>query len=185
MALTLEEAGINKIISEIVETFRPSLQKNNDELIVNLSPEVKTSFIAPTRLKQVLLNLLGNAVKFTENGVITLNSALSEREGKPWIIIEIIDTGIGIPEKGIGQLFQPFQQVSANTSAKYGGTGLGLAISRRMCQLMGGDITVKSQEGKGSTFTIWLPISKKNQQATPDSHEANAIHVSPQDSATE
>jgi signal transduction histidine kinase len=89
--------------------------------------------------------------------------------GNKWITIQVKDTGIGIPEEDALKLFQPFQQGDAETAIKYGGTGLGLAISRRLCRMMGGDITLKSQEGEGSTFTIWLPA---NHQDTHDSKAA-------------
>jgi CheY-like chemotaxis protein len=109
-------------------------------------------------MRQVLFNLLSNASKFTEHGTITLD-VLEEKDarGMGWISFSVRDTGIGLTPDQLGKLFQAFTQADASTSRKYGGTGLGLVISRRFCQMMGGDITVASEPGRGSTFTIRLP----------------------------
>ena len=107
------------------------------------------------RLRQAMLNLMSNANKFTERGTITVNARQGQENGCDWITIA--DTGIGMTPEQVGKLFQEFSQADASTTRKYGGTGLGLAISRRFCQMMGGDITVESEPGRGSTFTIRLP----------------------------
>lgn len=161
--LSICETDINKLIDETIETIRPSLKKNNDTLVVNNEASLAYAMVDPIRLKQALINLFGNAVKFTENGVITINAEHTLHEDKTWITIQVIDTGIGIAEDEIDILFQPFQQSSTGSEIKYGGTGLGLAISRRICRLMGGDISIQSTEGKGSTFTIWLPIDESHE----------------------
>jgi signal transduction histidine kinase len=161
IALNLQETDISRLIHEMVDTFKPSLQNHHDELIVNCEDDLGYAHIDPTRLRQALMNLFSNAVKFTENGLITLTASHRVHEDRPWIAIEVTDTGIGIPEDEIDQLFQPFKQASSGTASKYGGTGLGLAISRRICRMMGGDISVESTEGVGSTFTIWLPLSQE------------------------
>jgi CheY-like chemotaxis protein len=109
-----------------------------------------------TKLKQSLLNILSNASKFTENGRLTLVAERFETD-RPMVRFAITDTGIGMTEEQLGRLFQAFSQADASTTKKYGGTGLGLAISRQFCQLLGGDITVASRPGEGSTFTITLP----------------------------
>ena len=109
------------------------------------------------RLRQALLNLLSNANKFTERGTIMINAGQRKQNGRDWITLAVTDTGIGMTPEQMGKLFQEFSQASSTTASKYGGTGLGLAISRRFCQMMGGDITVESAPGRGSTFTIRLP----------------------------
>ena len=109
------------------------------------------------RLRQALLNLMSNANKFTENGTITIDAHQGQENGRDWITLAVADTGIGMTPEQMGRLFQEFSQASSTTASKYGGTGLGLAISRRFCQMMGGDITVESEPGRGSTFTIRLP----------------------------
>ena len=109
------------------------------------------------RLRQALLNLMSNANKFTERGTITIDAHQGQENGRDWITLAVTDTGIGMTPEQMGKLFQEFSQASSTTASKYGGTGLGLAISRRFCQMMGGDITVESEPGRGSTFTIRLP----------------------------
>jgi signal transduction histidine kinase len=103
------------------------------------------------------LNLLSNANKFTENGTIAIDARQWQEDGRDGVSISIADTGIGMTPEQMGRLFQEFSQASSTTASKYGGTGLGLVISRRFCQMMGGDITVESEPGRGSTFTIRLP----------------------------
>jgi signal transduction histidine kinase len=111
------------------------------------------------RLRQALLNLMSNANKFTERGTITVDARQAQENGSEWVTIAVADTGIGMTQEQIGKLFQEFSQASSTTARKYGGTGLGLVISRRFCQMMGGDITVESEPGRGSTFTIRVPRS--------------------------
>ena len=98
-----------------------------------------------------------NANKFTENGTVTIAARNERSDGRDWITVAMTDTGIGMTAEEMGKLFQEFSQASSTTASKYGGTGLGLVISRRFCQMMGGDITVESEPGRGSTFTIRLP----------------------------
>jgi signal transduction histidine kinase len=111
----------------------------------------------PDSLPAILLNLASNANKFTEKGTITIIAHQEQENGRDWITLSVADTGIGMTPEQMGKLFQEFSQASSTTASKYGGTGLGLAISRRFCQMMGGDITVESEPGRGSTFTIRLP----------------------------
>ncbi|MBK7473613.1 MAG: response regulator [Betaproteobacteria bacterium] len=110
-----------------------------------------------TRIRQALLNLASNANKFTENGTVTIGARRGFEDGREWVTLAVSDTGIGLTPAQMGKLFQEFVQADASTTRKYGGTGLGLAISRRFCQMMGGDIAVTSELGRGSTFTIRLP----------------------------
>ena len=110
-----------------------------------------------TKVRQVLLNLLSNAAKFTEHGTITLKISRERIDEQEWVCFKVADTGIGMTPEQVSNLFQAFTQADASTTRKYGGTGLGLALSQRLCRLMGGDITVVSEPGIGSTFTIRLP----------------------------
>jgi signal transduction histidine kinase len=109
------------------------------------------------RLRQALLNLMSNANKFTEKGTVTIAARQGQENGRDWITLAVSDTGIGMTPEQMGKLFQEFSQASSTTASRYGGTGLGLAISKRFCQMMGGDITVASEPGRGSTFAIRLP----------------------------
>ena len=111
----------------------------------------------PENAWQSLLNLASNANKFTEKGTITIAAQHGRENGRDWITLAVTDTGIGMTPEQVGKLFQEFSQASSSTASKYGGTGLGLVISRRFCQMMGGDITVESEPGRGSTFTIRVP----------------------------
>ncbi len=157
MQLELSKVEVCTLIDEVINTVLPLAKKNGNRLSVNCQAEVTTLHSDPLRLKQVLLNLLSNACKFTENGRIDLDIQTIKQNHRPWVEFSIRDTGIGLSTEQIGQLFQDFVQVDASPTRKYGGTGLGLAISRRICQIMGGDISIKSRPGEGSVFTIRLP----------------------------
>jgi signal transduction histidine kinase len=109
------------------------------------------------KLRQSLYNLLSNAAKFSEDGVIELTVSRSRSAGREWVLFEVRDSGIGMTPEQIQRLFEAFEQAEAAIAKKYGGTGLGLAISRQFCRMMGGDITVVSEPGEGSVFTIVLP----------------------------
>ncbi len=135
------------------------VSQNGNEFIFEKSPDLGIMDTDQTRLRQILINLLGNAGKFTKNGKVSL---LANRVATPagdQIVIAVADTGIGIPQEAIARLFTDFNQVSSETSVLYGGTGLGLAVSRRLAQLLNGDIDVESEPGRGSVFTVRLPVA--------------------------
>ncbi len=157
MKLELSQVEVCTLIEEVVSTVLPLAKQNGNRLSVNCQAEVTTLHSDPLRLKQVLLNLLSNACKFTENGQVDLDIQTVRQNHRPWVEFAIRDTGIGLTAEQIGQLFQDFVQVDSSPTRKYGGTGLGLVISRRICQMMGGDISIKSSPGEGSVFTIRLP----------------------------
>ncbi|GAB4216596.1 MAG: hypothetical protein OHK0012_19200 [Synechococcales cyanobacterium] len=169
MDLYLERFDVQKMLQEVVATVQPLLMKNNNALQVDIHPKVGTIFADLTKVRQTLFNLLSNACKFTSNGTITLRVARISK-GRDWIILEVRDTGIGMTPEQIGKLFQAFSQADASTTRKYGGTGLGLAITRKFCQMMGGDIRVQSEYGKGTSFQIMLPtevVDPKAAKADP------------------
>lgn len=155
MELYLETVAVRPLIEEVVTTVRPLIAKHGNRFALEAAADLGAIRTDATRLRQILLNLLSNASKFTSDGVITL--AAEQRAGQ--LEFRVQDTGIGMTEEQLGRLFQAFAQAEASTASKYGGTGLGLAISRRLCQMMGGDIAVHSESGKGSTFTVRLPLS--------------------------
>jgi signal transduction histidine kinase/DNA-binding response OmpR family regulator len=155
--LVWEDASAAAILEEAAGAMAPLAGKNGNEMIMRCSPDLPTMRVDVVKLRQSLYNLLSNACKFTKNGNITVDVVPITADGAEWIEWRVGDTGIGIAPDQVHKLFQPFSQVDASTTRNYGGTGLGLAISQRFCQLMGGAITVASEPGKGSTFTIRLP----------------------------
>ena len=150
--------AVDALIEDVVDTVRPLLDKNRNRLVLDNGPQLGQMFSDETKLRQILVNLLGNAAKFTENGVVTLSVRRIAEAGEDWLQFAVRDTGIGIAQDQIARLFTDFTQVDSSTTRRYGGTGLGLAISRRFCQRLGGDIQVASEVGQGSIFTLRLPV---------------------------
>ena len=155
--LAIEPFEVKPLVDEVVRTSRALVEKNANTLRVDIQPEVGRMTADPTRLRQILYNLLSNACKFTRNGLITLAARRAGQGDDAAVTFSVSDTGIGMNEEQLGQLFQPFSQV--HDTAQYGGTGLGLAITRRFCEMMGGHVSVTSEVGKGSTFTVVLPAT--------------------------
>ena len=157
MDLHCEFLEVNALIRQVSETVLPMVQKNENQLRVDCPPNIGSMTTDHTKMRQVLLNLLSNASKFTEKGVVTLEvRRFREGEGE-WITFAISDTGIGMTVEQLSRIFQPFTQAESSTTRKYGGTGLGLAITRKFCQILGGDVKATSEPGKGSTFTVKVP----------------------------
>jgi len=156
MELYLETFDIHNMVQGVVSTIIPLLDRNSNILRLSCPLETGSMYSDMTRVRQVLFNLLSNACKFTDKGVLSLDVTRVNEDGVDWIRFKVGDTGIGMTPEQIGKLFQAFVQVDASTTRKYGGTGLGLVISRRFCQMMGGDMTVTSAPGSGSEFTVKL-----------------------------
>jgi GAF domain-containing protein/DNA-binding response OmpR family regulator len=178
MELHLDSFPLGPLIEEVGNTIEPMAAKNGNRIVIDCAADLGSVHADQTRLRQALLNLASNANKFTEQGSVTVTARPQQLHGRDWITVAVTDTGIGMTEEQIGKLFQEFSQASSSTASKYGGTGLGLAISRHFCRMMGGDITVESAPGVGSTFTIRLP---RNVQSEPLAAQA---HVPPVDPAT-
>ncbi len=157
MELHPEDFEVEPLVHEVAETVRPTAGKNGNRVVVSCGHDLGTVHADPTRVRQALLNLASNAVKFTKDGTITITASRYCIPGHETIMLEVKDSGIGMTVEQVGKLFRDFQQADASTTRKYGGTGLGLAISRRICRMMHGDIVVQSTPGAGSTFTIQLP----------------------------
>jgi signal transduction histidine kinase/CheY-like chemotaxis protein len=154
-----EEIELGALIADVSSTAETLAVKNGNRLDVEVAPDLGVIHADPVRLRQIVLNLLSNACKFTRNGTITLRAIRIAAADGDRVRISVQDTGIGMTDEQTGKLFQEFTQADSSTTRKYGGTGLGLAISRRLCRLMGGDIEVQSAMGVGSTFTLTLPAS--------------------------
>lgn len=152
--LKIQQFDLPEAIRGIVANVEPMLSKNHNKLIVKCPDDLGIVSTDATKLRQATLNLLSNAVKFTEGGTITLTVHRRKSAAADWIEIQVCDTGIGIANSDLSNLFCSFGQANSSTSTKYGGTGLGLALSQRLCALMGGGITATSEIGRGSTFTI-------------------------------
>lgn len=158
MEISLESFNTRRMVENITADIKPLAGKNKNTLEINFSNDLGSMVADPTKLKQSLTNLLSNACKFCENGTVSLDVHREKKGTLDWISFKVTDTGIGIPEDQMENIFLEFSQGDSSTTRKYGGTGLGLAISQRYCRMMGGDITVQSKPGKGSTFTIHLPV---------------------------
>jgi PAS domain S-box-containing protein len=156
--LFLETFEVRELVDAVVGTVGPLLRKNNNTLRVHGDEVPGGMYADRTRVRQVLFNLLSNATKFTHNGCIDLEVVRERWQGREAVAFRVRDTGIGISTEQLAKLFKPFSQVDDATTRKFGGTGLGLAISRSFCQMMGGDITVESEPGKGSVFTAYFPL---------------------------
>jgi GAF domain-containing protein len=156
--LNPEPVNLARLIDEVVGTAGQLAEKNNNRLVIEAQDNVGAITTDPMRLKQILLNLLSNACKFTKEGEVALRMR-KVADGRAWVELAVADTGIGLTAEQQAKLFQDFTQADSLTARRYGGTGLGLALSRKLARMMGGDVTVTSESGKGSVFTVRLPGS--------------------------
>lgn len=158
MDLFLERFDISALIEDVITTIQPLVERNENNLEVHCPSDLGAMKADPTKVRQILINLLSNATKFTEEGEIFLDVFIDRSDGTERVTFKVSDTGIGMSEKQLENLFQPFIQGDISTTRKYGGTGLGLAITRGFCQMMGGDISVESELNVGTRFRVSLPI---------------------------
>jgi PAS domain S-box-containing protein len=165
MDFYLEVFDINEMIDDVVTTAAPLVAKNSNTLELQVPEDLGAMRSDLTKVRQMLLNLLSNAGKFTEQGTITMSVARDGAEQDETVTFSVTDTGIGMTPEQMDRLFEAFAQAEASTTSKYGGTGLGLAITRRFCRMMGGDVEAESTAGEGSVFTIRLPVHAR--QPTP------------------
>jgi signal transduction histidine kinase len=163
--LSPETFDIAGLIEDVTSTVQPLIEKNANVLTINRAVDLGVMYADITKVRQILYNLLSNACKFTERGTITLNAVREHTDGAGWLLLSVRDTGIGMTGEQMARLFQPFSQADVQTARKYGGTGLGLAITKRFCGIMGGEIAVTSEYGKGTTFTVKLPFATPQAKA--------------------
>jgi signal transduction histidine kinase len=156
LELSPESVSLAPLIEEIVGTAHQLAEQNRNRLVVEAQENLGALTVDPMRLRQILLNLLSNACKFTREGEVSLR-VRKVVDGRNWIEFAVADTGIGMTREQQGRLFEEFAQADVSTAQRYGGTGLGLAITRKLARMMDGDVTVKSEPGKGSVFTVQLP----------------------------
>jgi two-component system sensor histidine kinase ChiS len=154
MELNIEEVDIPLVIDDVIELIRAGADAKSLSLRADVASTLPTAWADRARIRQVLVNLMANAVKFTEHGGVTVRATIVDG----WITVAVADTGVGIPPEAQTYIFDEFRQVDASTTRRYGGTGLGLAISKRLIALHGGRIWVESTVGAGSTFLFTLPV---------------------------
>lgn len=183
MGLHLEAFSVAHLIEEIASTIQPAVAKNTNTLQVKIAENVGEMCADLTKVRQILLNLLGNSCKFTDHGTISLNVDRRTIHLRDWLQFEVADTGIGISAEHKENLFREFSQADTSIARKYGGTGLGLAITQRFVQIMHGTVAVDSQPGRGSTFTIQLPAEVKLENSEPARSERAAAAPEPSNPA--
>jgi signal transduction histidine kinase len=153
------------VITEVSKSIYPKLLENKNELEMNIDPRIQPGYFDETKLKQILLNLLSNACKFTKSGLISVDCYPVEKEETLFYVVEVHDTGIGMSREQCIEVFKPYTQADSSTTRQFGGTGLGLTISKQYCEMMGGSIEVSSEYGKGSTFIIMIPVNNQTDLA--------------------
>ena len=158
LELNPQAVRLAPLIDEVIGTARQLAEQNKNRLVVEAAADLGGLTVDPMRLKQILLNLLSNACKFTKEGEVKLRGS-RVRNGPHSVELSVSDTGIGMTAEQQAKLFEEFSQADATTAQRFGGTGLGLAITRKLARLMGGDVTVTSEPGKGSVFTLCLPVA--------------------------
>jgi signal transduction histidine kinase len=156
LELNPQTVQLAPLINDVISTAGQLAEQNKNHLVVDAQENLGALTVDPMRLRQILLNLLSNACKFTKEGEVTLR-ARRVTDGRDWIELAVADTGIGMAAEQQAKLFEEFSQAEATTAQRFGGTGLGLAITRKLARMMGGDVTVTSEPGKGSVFTVRLP----------------------------
>jgi signal transduction histidine kinase len=175
MDLNPTKTALGPLVDEVSEALRPRAKEHGNDLVVHCDPLIGNAILDGMRLKQCLLNLATNAVKFTRDGKITISARPLEHEGVAFLRFSIKDSGIGMSSETINKLFVPFVQADEATSQKFGGTGLGLVITRRLAEAMGGSVSVESVEGQGSTFTLLMPRGMEWAETKVPAHQSDAI----------
>ncbi|MCG8349066.1 MAG: response regulator [Chloroflexales bacterium] len=178
MELDPETFNVVSLVEDVIAMVQPLLESNGNTLVLRCDDNVDVIHTDETKVRQVLFNLLSNAAKFTHQGAVTLKIRREQADEQEHLYFHVTDTGIGMTPEQVQNLFQMFTQADTSTTRKYGGTGLGLALSRRLCQLMGGDISLVSEYGVGTTFTVHLPISQQAQMNINSSGSAAEHYLS-------
>ena len=166
MEVHVETFGVPALVRDLKDIMRPLSEPRKNRLLIECPEDVGNMHGDRIKVRQCLLNLLSNACKFTDQGTVTFSASRVAKEGSDWLVFRVSDTGIGMTPEQLGKMFRAFSQADDSTSRRYGGTGLGLALTKKFCQMMGGDVSVVSEPGKGSTFTIELPAVAPKQAGT-------------------
>jgi signal transduction histidine kinase len=163
-----------KTLEDVMASVGPQAARNRTRLATYAPAQAVEMYTDETRFRQSLLNLVANACKFTEGGEVIVELTPEDAGGSEWVAVSVRDTGIGISPEQQSKLFHAFTQADPSTTRKYGGTGLGLAISRKLCQLMGGDISVESELGRGSNFVMRIPSGRPSERKATDGETAGS-----------
>lgn len=167
MTLCVERFDVEALVRSVIDTIRPLTERNGNTLRVECGAGLGTMNSDGGKVRQCLVNLLGNAAKFTHQGSITFSTSRQRQENREWVLFVIRDSGIGMTSEQLERAFEPFTQADDSTARRYGGTGLGLTISRQFARLLGGELTAESEVGKGSVFTMRLPAEVRRPQGPP------------------
>ncbi len=165
MEIFAEDFDVCEMIGELSHSAEPLMKKNHNTLRIKCAPGLGEAHSDLMKLRQCILNLLSNAAKFTQDGEVVLDARSEATNGREWLVFGVTDSGIGMSADEISKLFRPFTQADASTTRRFGGSGLGLALTRRFCQMLGGDVSVSSTPGEGSTFTIKVPAALTDLEA--------------------
>ena len=177
MEIFAETVDLDNFIADVVATIEPLARTKDNQLVVDVAPGIGRTLTDVVKLRQCLLNLLGNACKFTQNGKVTLRLQREANVSGDWLVFKVEDNGIGMSPDQLGRLFQRFTQADESTTRKFGGTGLGLALTRAFANLLGGDVSVLSTEGKGTCFTLKVPTNVSS--GLPDVEDSGGGPIQP------
>jgi signal transduction histidine kinase len=184
--IAFETVEVSQLVRDVMATAAPLIAKKDNQLVLQMPADPGTIDTDPLKLRQCILNLLSNAAKFTTRGKITLTVMKRQATGAhngERLIVEVRDTGIGMSEEGMKNIFADFGQAEKDTAQKFGGTGLGLALTRRFCAMMGGQVTVDSQLGEGSSFIIDIPCHSRTAAAETAAAPQNPSVIQAQSAA--
>ncbi|MGE7414983.1 response regulator [Methylobacterium tarhaniae] len=183
MTVAAEDFSVTDMVADVVAATESLIAKKRNRLVLDLPDDLGAMRQDQGKVRQCLVNLLGNAAKFTEGGTITLSARREAVDGAEWLAFAVSDTGIGLTQEQCGRLFERFAQADESTTRQFGGTGLGLAITRAFCRRMGGDIAVASTYGEGATFTIRLPVVLTAEDDEPTPEEVRALAEAKEEAA--
>ena len=165
MTLHLETFAVKETAQSMLDIIYPAAEKNSNTVKLNIPDDIGDMYSDLTKLRQMVFNLLSNACKFTKEGTVTIEVKALTQHNREYIAFAVSDSGIGITDEQMNKLFQPFAQADSSTTRNFGGTGLGLTITKKFSEILGGEITVNSEYGKGTTFTVTLPRNTRQEVA--------------------
>jgi CheY-like chemotaxis protein len=179
MEVFAEDFDAAELVQGVADTVRPLVEKNRNTLELRIAPDLGVMHSDLVKVRQGAINLLSNAAKFTEDGQIVLEARRTDHGGRDWLELAVSDTGIGMTAEQSARLFQPFTQADESTTRRFGGTGLGLSITKHFAEMLGGDVSVETEAGRGSTFTLRLPADLRAPRDASGLSEAATAPAAP------